>query len=157
MTLPIFLVESAHYARLHRQLAHAGPESPAGARLLADLAACNRINALAAIESARHGWIGASFSCAEILTVLYSRALIAAPPGRFSPPTVALGKGHAAPMQYAALAGCGVLPLADLLRYKEPDGPQAHADLRTPGVFMNSGSLGQTLSKACGLALNTAP
>jgi transketolase len=116
------------------------------ARNLKELCTYNRINALAAIYRAQHGWLGASFSVAEILTALY-----------FDAPqdddTVLLSKGHAAAMQYAALAGRGFFPVSDLLKYKCPDGPQAHTDMSTPGIAINSGSLGQALSKGCGMAM----
>lgn len=120
---------------------------------LRELCAVNRIHALTAIRAADHGWLGASFSAAEILTSLYFD------PERPSAwlsgawPVVALGKGHAAAMQYACLAACGAIPPAALLRYKCPDGPQAHADIDTPGVPLNTGSLGQALSKSYGLAV----
>ena len=116
------------------------------ARSLKELCTYNRINALAAIYRAQHGWLGASFSVAEILTALY-----------FDAPqdddTILLSKGHAAAMQYAALAGRGFFRVSELLNYKHPDGPQAHTDIATPGIAINSGSLGQTLSKGCGMAM----
>eukprot|EP00048_Salpingoeca_helianthica_P011355 m.163425 g.163425 ORF g.163425 m.163425 type:complete len:714 (-) comp15214_c0_seq2:43-2184(-) len=114
------------------------------------LAAFNRINALACIMSAGRGWLGASFSCTEILTAIYSDpTLFNAERGD----VVALGKGHAAAMQYACLVGAGILPVTELVRYELPDGPQAHTDISTPGIALNTGSLGQTLSKALGLAM----
>ncbi len=116
--------------------------------VLRELAAYGRVNALAAVTAARHGWIGASFSVAEILTVLYFDVLTAPDRGR-----VILSKGHAAAMQYGLLAGAGFFPVEDLLRYKQSDGPQAHTDISTPGIAVNSGSLGQGLSKACGFAM----
>ena len=113
--------------------------------ILRRICACNRINAMGAIYEARHGWLGACFSVAELLTALYWDVLT-------DDDSLVLGKGHAAAMQYAALAGIGRLPVEDLRRYKEADGPQAHTDIRTPGIAVNSGSLGQALSKAAGLA-----
>jgi transketolase len=113
-------------------------------------AALNRINTLACILSAGRGWLGACFSCAEMLTALYSDPALMDPKRG---DIVALGKGHAAAMQYACLAGAGILPVQELLRYELPDGPQAHTDIATPGIAMNTGSLGQTLSKAIGIAL----
>lgn len=120
---------------------------------LRELCAINRIHALAAIRMANHGWIGASFSAAEILTSLYFDPEVRSSQSSGATPLVALGKGHAAAMQYACLAAYGTIPLEALLRYKCPDGPQAHADIDTPGVPLNTGSLGQALSKSYGLAV----
>lgn len=133
MTRP-FLVDPAHHRRQN-------PSSPEGLRALSAL---NRINALACLAAARHGWIGASFSSAELLTVLYFG---------LDARNVVLSKGHAAAMQYACLAGLGRLPVKRLLDYKDgPNAPQAHASIGTPGVLTNTGSLGQALSKVAGLA-----
>ncbi|MFW5802522.1 MAG: hypothetical protein ACOCWJ_01270 [Verrucomicrobiota bacterium] len=120
---------------------------------LRELCAVNRIHALTAIRAADHGWLGASFSAAEILTSLYFDPEMPSAWLSGALPVVALGKGHAAAMQYACLAACGAIPPAALLRYKCPDGPQAHADIDTPGVPLNTGSLGQALSKSYGLAV----
>lgn len=115
----------------------------------------NRINALACIMSAKHGWIGATFSCAEILTYLYFNEMnfIINNIGEISGDVLILSKGHAAPMQYACLAGLGVIDFEDLKTYKTRTGLQAHTDKKTPGIISNTGSLGQSLSKACGIAL----
>lgn len=110
------------------------------------LTAYNRINALSTIYQAKHGWIGAAFSAAEIVTALYFRLLR---PGD----QLLLSKGHAAVIQYAALAGRGTIPVNSLARYKEHNGPQAHTDISTPGIAVNTGSLGQTLSKAFGMSI----
>src|SRR5512138_3004457 len=97
-----FLVERSYYEQRLRELAAEGCGSETGLRVLAELTAYNRINALGAIVAARHGWVGASFSCAEILTVLYAQATLVTPLGQpLRPPLVALSKGHAAAMQYA--------------------------------------------------------
>jgi transketolase len=67
--------------------------------------------------------------------------------------TVILSKGHAAPLQYACLYGTGRLTAEQLFTYKDgPEGLQAHTDIRTAGIFVNTGSLGQSLSKAAGIA-----
>lgn len=115
-----------------------------GNRRLAQCAALNRINALACIMGARHGWLGASFSVAELLTVLYCG---------LREKNVILSKGHAAPLQYACLYATGVIGKRALHTYKDgPRGLQAHTDIATPGILVNSGSLGQALSKAAGMA-----
>jgi transketolase len=142
-----FWIELEDYRRLTAAAAGPGGEL---ARLR-QLCACNRINALSSIFQAQHGWLGASFSIGEILTALYFKVMRA--PQLATGDVLILGKGHAAAIQYAALAGLGLLPVADLRRYKEKDGPQAHSDISTPGVVTNSGSLGQALSKAVGMAM----
>lgn len=117
------------------------------------LCVIHRINTLAGLFAANHGWLGASFSAIEILSVLYhlrvgDPALPAA--GR---DLVVLSKGHAAMAQYAVLAACGLFPIEKLLKYKTIPGLPAHCDRSVPGVDTDSGSLGQGLSKALGLSL----
>ena len=108
------------------------------------IAALNRINALAAIRSAAHGWLGSCFSVCELLTTLYFHHRLE---------DVVLSKGHAAAMQYACLVGVGRLAADRLLTYKDgPAGLQAHTDRETPGVLVNTGSLGQALSKTAAIA-----
>lgn len=115
-------------------------------RRLRSLAALNRIHALSCIESARHGWLGASYSVAELLTSLYFG---------IGAEDVVLSKGHAAAMQYACLYGLGRIGRELLLSYKDgPRGLQAHTDRATPGILVSTGSLGQSLSKTAGLALD---
>ncbi len=112
------------------------------------IAAFVRINALSCILSARHGWLGASFSAAEILTALYFG---------LGEHQVVLSKGHAAAAQYACLYGLGELGREDLLAYKDgPDAPQAHSSRGTPGIILSSGSLGQALSQVAGLVAGGA-
>jgi len=124
-------------------------------KILSKIAYANRINSLACIMAAKHGWIGATFSCAEVLTYLYFEKMNFSKitENRIDGDMLILSKGHAAPMQYACLAGLGVIPFEMLLTYKTKDGLQAHTDKMTPGIVSNTGSLGQSLSKACGLAL----
>jgi len=117
------------------------------------LALYNRINTLSAIFNARRGWLGASLSAAEILTCLYFDLADIDPADPLSRDLILLGKGHAASIQYACLAGRGILSVEDLGRLNQCDGPQAHPDRLTPGIAANGGSLGQALSKACGLAM----
>ena len=113
---------------------------------LRELATYNRINTLSCIHNAGRGWIGACLSATELLTTLYFDVAD-------EEDAIVLGKGHAAVMQYACLAGTGRIPVEDLLRYKQPGGPQAHTDISTDGIAANTGSLGQALSKCCGLAM----
>lgn len=143
------------YATARRRLA-AAADDDARIAALRTLCLFNRVNALSTIAHAGRGWLGASFSCAEILTALYFDTAEGAGTRRPDRDYILLSKGHAAAMQYAALAGLGVLRVADLRHYKQPGGPAAHPDRATPGIEANSGSLGQTLSKAAGLALGGA-
>ncbi|NLB34976.1 MAG: transketolase, partial [Elusimicrobia bacterium] len=118
------------------------------------LSAAIRINALSAIVAAQHGWLGATFSCTDILTFLYFFKMNFDYQGkRPEGDILILSKGHAAPAQYACLAEHGVISYEDLKKYKTPEGPQAHTDILTPGIPSNTGSLGQSLSKAAGIAL----
>ena len=111
---------------------------------LKKLAAFNRINTLSCIKSAEHGWLGASYSICEIMTSLYFR---------FDHRNTVLSKGHAAAIQYACLHGLGLIDRDMLLSYKDgPGGLQAHTDRLTPGILVNSGSLGMGVSKTAGLA-----
>lgn len=140
-----FVVEMEHYRLAREQAADR-------ISFLREVCLFNRINALAQIYNAQHGWLGASLSAAELLTVLYSDFANVGP-DPMDRDSILLGKGHAAAMQYAALAGAGLIPVKSLMKYKQLDGPQAHTDLSTPGIDINSGSLGQALSKGCGMAI----
>jgi len=136
--------------RLIDGMTYAGGDSRFG--FLEKLCAIHRLNTLAALFAARHGWLGASFSAIEILTTLYH--LQVGDPNRPSAARdlVLLSKGHAAAAQYAVLAACGLFPVARLLSYKAAGGLPAHCDRTVPGVDSDSGSLGQGLSKALGIA-----
>ncbi len=103
------------------------------------------------------GHIGGSCSCADLVAALYFRVMQVDPaqpdkPGR---DRFILSKGHAALALYAALAERGFFPVAELDRLKQLGAMlQGHPDrLRTPGVEANTGSLGQGLSIANGMAL----
>ncbi len=103
------------------------------------------------------GHIGGSCSAADIVAALYFSELNIDPadpkkPGR---DRFLLSKGHAALVQYAALAERGFFPLEELDRVKTIGSIlQGHPDLtKTPGVEANTGSLGQGLSIANGMAL----
>jgi transketolase len=103
------------------------------------------------------GHPGGSLSAVEIVTALYWKVLRHKPddPQWADRDRFILSKGHAAPLLYAALAECGYLPLAELATLRQIDSRlQGHADrIHTPGVEMSSGSLGQGLSFATGVAL----
>ena len=103
------------------------------------------------------GHPGGSLSAVEIVTALYFKLLRHNPedPGWPERDRFILSKGHAAPLLYAALAECGYFPKGELSTLRQLDSClQGHADCTvTPGVEMSSGSLGQGLSFALGVAL----
>ncbi len=106
------------------------------------------------------GHIGGSCSCADIVAALYFSELKIDPSQPRSPDRdrFILSKGHAALIQYAALADRGFFPIEELDRVKTLGSIlQGHPDLtKTPGVEANTGSLGQGLSIANGLALGAS-
>ena len=103
------------------------------------------------------GHIGGALSLVEILLTLYYRSMKTDPknPKWVDRDRLVLSKGHAAPVLYATLAYRGFFP-KDWLATLNADGTKlpSHADGRTvPGIDMTTGSLGQGLSVACGMAL----
>lgn len=115
----------------------------ARAELFADLC---RINVLYMVMRAGSGHLGSSFSAIDIISWLHLEVL-REPEGDvfFS------SKGHDAPALYSVLIALGRLD-ADLLhRLRRLDGLPGHPDVRTPGIAVNSGSLGMGISKAKGL------
>lgn len=103
------------------------------------------------------GHYGGSLSCVEILVCLFFRHMNHRPGEPHWPDRdrFVLSKGHAAPALYAALAEAGYFPLEHLDTFKRCGSIlQGHPDmLLTPGVEMSTGSLGQGLSAALGMAL----
>lgn len=103
------------------------------------------------------GHFGGSLSSSEIVTVLYFNSMNHDPenPNWKERDRFILSKGHAAPVQYSALAECGYFPRTEFANFKQPDGIlQGHPDMKsTPGVEANTGSLGQGLSLGTGMAL----
>lgn len=109
------------------------------------------------VYSANSGHPGGSLSCADILTVLYFNQMNIDPKKPEDPARdrFVLSKGHAAPALYSVLANRGYFPKEELktLRHLESK-LQGHPDMRkVPGVDMTTGSLGQGLSAANGMAL----
>jgi transketolase len=109
------------------------------------------------IGKAGSGHPGGSLSAVEIVTALYFKLLRHMPsdPRWSDRDRFILSKGHAAPLLYATLAECGYFPVDELSTLRQLDSRlQGHADRTiTPGVEMSSGSLGQGLSFALGVAL----
>ncbi|NLC76020.1 MAG: transketolase [Clostridia bacterium] len=107
--------------------------------------------------AAGSGHPGGSLSAADIVTVLYFHELRLKPeePDWDGRDRFVLSKGHAAPVLYAALAEKGYFPKEELLTLRKLGSRlQGHPDLKSlPGVEMSTGSLGQGLAVANGMAL----
>ena len=109
------------------------------------------------VHSAKAGHPGGSLSAADIFTYLYFEEMNIDPKNPKDPDRdrFVLSKGHTAPGLYSALAHRGYFPVEDLLTLRHTGSYlQGHPDMKhIPGVDMSSGSLGQGLSAACGMAL----
>ena len=116
-----------------------------------------RKNIVTAVYHAHSGHPGGSLSAADILTYLYFEEMNVEPkdPGKADRDRFVLSKGHTAPGYYSALAERGFFPVEDLLTLRHIGSYlQGHPDMKhIPGVDMSSGSLGQGLSAAVGMAL----
>jgi transketolase len=110
------------------------------------------------IFAAQSGHPGGSLSCVEILIALYFNKLNIKPedPEWFLRDRFIMSKGHASAALYVALANRGFFPKEELKHYRRFGGLlQGHAFKGVPGVELSTGSLGQGLSVACGLALGS--
>ena len=116
-----------------------------------------RIGALEGVHAAKAGHPGGSLSAADILTYLYCKELNVDPanPKWEERDRFVLSKGHCAPGLYAALALRGFFPMEDMLKLRKLGSYlQGHPNMNTvPGVDMSTGSLGQGVSNAVGMAL----
>jgi len=116
-----------------------------------------RVDIIRMIEAAGSGHPGGSLSVIDILAALYTRILRHRPsePDWPDRDRVVLSKGHACPALYAVLAHCGYFPAEKLSTLRKLESPlQGHPDrLRLPGIEASTGSLGQGLSIALGMAL----
>lgn len=113
---------------------------------------------LTAVHSAKAGHPGGSLSAADIFTYLYFEEMNIDPknPKLESRDRFVLSKGHTAPGLYSALANRGYFPVEDLPTLRHLGSYlQGHPDMKhIPGVDMSSGSLGQGISCAVGMALS---
>lgn len=111
-----------------------------------------------AVHSAKAGHPGGSLSAAEVFTYLYFEEMNIDPkdPKKPDRDRFVLSKGHTAPGLYAALANRGYFPVEDLLTLRHIGSHlQGHPCIQhTPGVDASSGSLGQGISVAVGMALS---
>ena len=109
------------------------------------------------VHSAKAGHPGGSLSAADLFTYLYFEELNVDPkdPKKADRDRFVLSKGHTAPGLYAALAEKGVFPKEDLITLRHTGSYlQGHPDMKCiPGVDMSSGSLGQGVSAAVGMAI----
>lgn len=116
-----------------------------------------RLGALEGVFSAKAGHPGGALSIADILSYLYFKEMRIDPanPTWEDRDRFVLSKGHACPGLYAALALRGYFPMSEMKTLRQPGSIlQGHPDMKhIPGVDMTTGSLGQGVSAACGMAL----
>ncbi len=120
--------------------------------------ACNvRMGIIEGTFNAKSGHPGGSLSIAEILTYLYFKEMNIDPqePKKDSRDRFVLSKGHAAPALYSVMAQRGYFPVEELKTLRKVDSRlQGHPSMHyLPGIDISSGSLGQGISAACGMAL----
>jgi transketolase len=116
-----------------------------------------RISIINEVYNGQSGHPGGALSCTDILTVLYFNQMNINPSEPQSPARdrFVLSKGHASPALYATLAERGYFDKAELKNFRNIDSIlQGHPDMKhIPGVDMSTGSLGQGLSCANGMAM----
>lgn len=124
---------------------------------LKDIAKAVRRDIVTMLARAGSGHPGGSLSAADMVTALYFKVMRhdSKNPQWSDRDRFHLSKGHACPLLYAVLARCGYFPMEHLNTLRQLHSPlQGHPDkLKTPGVEMSSGSLGQGLSIATGMAI----
>lgn len=120
-------------------------------------AAKARIGVIEGVYNAKAGHPGGSLSICDLLAYLYNEEMNIDPkdPHMDSRDRFVLSKGHAAPALYATLALKGFFPVEDLKTLRKSDSYlQGHPNMnKIPGVDMSTGSLGQGISAAVGMAL----
>ena len=118
-----------------------------------------RLGIIDGVHSAKAGHPGGSLSAAELFTYLYFKEMNIDPknPKMEERDRFVLSKGHTAPGLYATLAHRGFFPVEELTTLRQIGSRlQGHPNMNTvPGVDMSTGSLGQGISAACGMALVT--
>jgi len=116
-----------------------------------------RMGAIEGVYNAKSGHPGGSLSAADLFTYLYFKEMNVDPknPKDENRDRFVLSKGHCAPGLYAALALKGYFPMEELKKLRHIGAMlQGHPDMKgTPGIDMSTGSLGQGISAACGMAV----
>ncbi len=116
-----------------------------------------RRHVISMIHEAGSGHPGGSLSCVDILTVLYFNKMRHdyTNPKWKDRDIFILSKGHAAPTLYAVLAESKYFPIEELLTLRKFGSRlQGHPDIKVPGIEISTGSLGQGLSIASGIAIS---
>lgn len=125
--------------------------------LLAQKAADIRVDIIREVHAAASGHPGGSLSASDIVTVLYFHEMNIDPadPQKADRDKFVLSKGHAAPVQYAAMAERGYFPKEELLTLRKLGSRlQGHPSMKMlPGIEMSTGSLGQGVGVAVGMAM----
>lgn len=126
-------------------------------KIYEELAAKVRIDVIRAIHNAGSGHPGGSLSAADIVTALYFKEMNIDPenPNKPDRDKFILSKGHAGPVQYAALAERGYFPVSDMMSLRKLGSKfQGHPNMhKVSGIEMSTGSLGQGISVSVGMAL----
>ena len=123
---------------------------------LVDISRQIRRDIVTMTTKAKSGHPGGSLSAVEIITALYFHILNHNPdePNWPDRDRFILSKAHACPVLYSALARSGYFPTKELVTFRKIDSRlQGHAHIKTPGVEMSGGSLGQGLSFGIGTAI----
>lgn len=131
-------------------------QTKTGVKPLGQLLKDIRRKVLQMVAEAGSGHLGASMSIVDILAILYFMKMQHDPsnPDWVDRDRLILSKGHAAPALYAVLSEAGYFPEEELNSLRELDSRlHGHPDTITPGVDVDTGSLGQGLSVAVGMAL----
>jgi transketolase len=123
-----------------------------------EVTACKiRLGIIEGVFNAKSGHPGGSLSIADVLTYLYFAKMNVYPdkPDEPQRDRLVLSKGHTAPALYSTLAQKGFFPTDELKSLRHIGAMlQGHPCITIPGVDMSSGSLGQGISVACGMALS---
>ena len=126
---------------------------------LEEIAKAVRWDVIEMIHNCGMGHPGSSLSCVEILTALYLGGVMNIRPQQpnwAARDRFVLSKGHGSPALYSVLARRGFFPHNDLYSFRQFNSKlTAYPDMKTPGVDMESGSLGNGLSTAVGMALSS--
>ena len=131
-----------------------GAEAPTAASLR-ELARRIRKHTLRMTSLGGGSHVGAAFSCADILAVLYGAVLNVDPANPRAPDRdrFVLSKGHACAGLYASLAERGFFPIGKLdTHYQDGSDLCGHASHKVPGIEVSTGALGHGLALACGMA-----